>query len=253
MVDVGGGIGAQSLTLAQNYEHLQFVVQDRAEITKDAKEVCPLVFYVRPSASHNPFSVLECSHARRGQVGSSCPSRCTNPLPASPSQLIVSGAEHDFFTEQPVKDAAIFLLRNILHDWSDSYCLTILRRLRDAAAKTTRLMIVDNLISYACVDNELGTIRGAEKSLPPAPLLPNGGHSATIAYFQDIQVRLPALAFSSRLANCYSNVDHGLGERKGASNYADPSVDGADGLATGSGPPCRWVQHTEGDSHPSMN
>ena len=40
VVDVGGGIGGQSMTLAQNFSHLRFVVQDReAVIKKDAVQV----------------------------------------------------------------------------------------------------------------------------------------------------------------------------------------------------------------------
>jgi hypothetical protein len=89
---------------------------------------------------------------------------------------------------QPVKDADVFLMRNILHDWSDKYCIQILRRLREAAGPSTRLMIVDNLMSYACVNGHLKTIPGAEFPLPPAPLLPNHGHASAIAYFEDMQM-----------------------------------------------------------------
>ncbi|KAH9993417.1 hypothetical protein BJV77DRAFT_366374 [Russula vinacea] len=36
VVDVGGGVGAQSLTLAQHYPHLRFVIQDRESVLGDA-------------------------------------------------------------------------------------------------------------------------------------------------------------------------------------------------------------------------
>ena len=36
VVDVGGGIGGQALTLAQSFPHLKFVVQDRESVVKDA-------------------------------------------------------------------------------------------------------------------------------------------------------------------------------------------------------------------------
>ena len=36
---VGGGIGTQSMTLAQNHSHLRFVVQDREETLTDAIQV----------------------------------------------------------------------------------------------------------------------------------------------------------------------------------------------------------------------
>ena len=96
---------------------------------------------------------------------------------------------HDFFTPQPVKDAAIFLLRNIIHDWSDKYCVQIMRQLRESATPDTRLVIVDNLMSYACAEDGADSVPGAKRDAFPKPLLPNGGHAATAKYFEDIQVR----------------------------------------------------------------
>ena len=95
---------------------------------------------------------------------------------------------HNFFAPQPVKDADIFVVRFILHDWPDKYCYQILRRLREAAAPFTRLMIIEHLMAYACVDEGLNSIPGATIPPPPAPLLANGGQSSTIAYFQDLQM-----------------------------------------------------------------
>jgi ubiquinone/menaquinone biosynthesis C-methylase UbiE len=40
VVDVGGGVGSQSLTLATHHPHLRFVVQDRELVVGDATEVC---------------------------------------------------------------------------------------------------------------------------------------------------------------------------------------------------------------------
>ena len=39
VVDVGGGIGSQSLALAKAYDHLKFVVQDRDSVVADAVKV----------------------------------------------------------------------------------------------------------------------------------------------------------------------------------------------------------------------
>jgi hypothetical protein len=39
-VDVGGGVGSQSLTLATRFPRLCFVVQDRESVVGDAVEVC---------------------------------------------------------------------------------------------------------------------------------------------------------------------------------------------------------------------
>ena len=42
VVDVGGGVGAQSLTLATHHPHLHFVVQDLESVVDDAVGVCEL-------------------------------------------------------------------------------------------------------------------------------------------------------------------------------------------------------------------
>ena len=39
VIDVGGGVGAQSLTLANHHSHLRFVVQDRESVIGNAIEV----------------------------------------------------------------------------------------------------------------------------------------------------------------------------------------------------------------------
>lgn len=114
---------------------------------------------------------------------------CSSPQTPHSRSYATTPLAHDFFAPQPIKNAGVFLLRNIMHDWSDAYCIQILRHLRAAAAPFTQLVIVDNIMSYACVEEDLKTIPGAERPLPPAPLLPNGGHAATIPYFQDIQVK----------------------------------------------------------------
>lgn len=77
-----------------------------------------------------------------------------------------------------------------MHDWSDEYCLTILRHLRAAAKRTTQLLIVDNLISYTCNEEDASGIDGvAQRDEASKPLLPNYGHANSLAYFTDIQVR----------------------------------------------------------------
>jgi len=40
VVDVGGGVGTQSLVLAQKYSGINIVVQDLPSVIKDANKVC---------------------------------------------------------------------------------------------------------------------------------------------------------------------------------------------------------------------
>jgi hypothetical protein len=36
VVDVGGGVGSQTVVLAKAFDHLKFVVQDRASVIQDS-------------------------------------------------------------------------------------------------------------------------------------------------------------------------------------------------------------------------
>jgi hypothetical protein len=48
---------------------------------------------------------------------------------------------HDFFTEQPIKNADAYLFRWIFHDWSDKYSIQILRNLIPALKNGARIII----------------------------------------------------------------------------------------------------------------
>jgi hypothetical protein len=53
---------------------------------------------------------------------------------------------HDFFSpQQPVRGAAAYFLRHILHDWSDEYCIRILSPVVDAMLPggASRLLVCD--------------------------------------------------------------------------------------------------------------
>lgn len=58
----------------------------------------------------------------------------------------VSFMEHDFFENQPVKAAAVYLLRWILHDWSDTYAIKILRALIPALTPNSKILICELLL-----------------------------------------------------------------------------------------------------------
>ena len=63
-------------------------------------------------------------------------------LPSSLSNR-VKLTPHDFFTEQPVKDADVYLFRWILHNWSDEYCIKILRNLVPALKNGAMIVVND--------------------------------------------------------------------------------------------------------------
>ncbi|VDB92390.1 unnamed protein product [Peniophora sp. CBMAI 1063] len=153
VVDVGGGVGAQSLTLSKKYEQLRLIVQDREQLIKaDA-----LKFW-----------------------------ESSNPEALKAKRVILQ--PHDFFSPQPVKDADFFLIRMILHDYPDQDCLKILRSLRAAAKPSTQLIVVDNIMAYACEEPAANEIPGAVVTPLPAPLLPNLGEANSAAYLMDVQM-----------------------------------------------------------------
>ncbi|KAL8872926.1 MAG: hypothetical protein Q9174_001529 [Haloplaca sp. 1 TL-2023] len=58
----------------------------------------------------------------------------------------ISFMEHDIFMEQPIKDADVYVLRWILHDWSDKYAMQILQRLTPALKVGARVLILEQVL-----------------------------------------------------------------------------------------------------------
>lgn len=60
--------------------------------------------------------------------------------------LGVESIAHDFFQPQPVEGARFYYMREIMHDWSDDECRTILGHLVRAMDAESRLLIDDDVI-----------------------------------------------------------------------------------------------------------
>lgn len=58
----------------------------------------------------------------------------------------ISFMAHDFFLEQPIKDADVYLMRWILHDWSDTYAIRILRALIPALKKGAKIVLHEYIV-----------------------------------------------------------------------------------------------------------
>ena len=65
-----------------------------------------------------------------------------------PPQLAnrVNFMAHDFFNEQPILDADVYLLRWILHDFSDKYAVRILRGLKPALKDGAKIIIMEHVL-----------------------------------------------------------------------------------------------------------
>ncbi|KAF8719122.1 hypothetical protein AX14_011412 [Amanita brunnescens Koide BX004] len=151
VVDVGGGVGAMSMVLARNYSHFQIVIQDRPQVRDDAIKIW------------------------------------NSELPDALSSGRVKIEAHDFFEPQPHHNASVFFLKNVLHDWSDEYCVKILKPLREAATPNTILILMESISPYAChvVTTDNG-IKGAVAQEAPPPLLANWGASKEMVYIVDM-------------------------------------------------------------------
>ena len=66
---------------------------------------------------------------------------------------------HDFFEQQPVKGADVYLLRWILHGWSDKYATNIIRSLIPAMKHEARILVSD-----LCLPQPGGLSLHAERS-----------------------------------------------------------------------------------------
>ena len=81
---------------------------------------------------------------------------------------------HDFFAPQPIKDADIFMFRAVLHDWPDNDVKKILSQLRVSATPKTKLVLIEQIPSYACVDTtKASKVEGYNPPPVPTPLMLN--------------------------------------------------------------------------------
>ena len=109
VVDVGGSRGHASVSLAKEFPEPSFVVQDLPETLSGAADA---------------LAISEPGVAPR-----------------------IKYMPHSFFEPQPIKDADIYLLRMIIHDWPDAEALKILSHLRDALKKPgARILIMDTVL-----------------------------------------------------------------------------------------------------------
>ncbi|EPT04774.1 hypothetical protein FOMPIDRAFT_1027546 [Fomitopsis schrenkii] len=170
IVDVGGGVGGMSLELAKRFPDLNFVVQDRAPVIEKAKAVW------------------------------------AREVPDVVASGRITFLVHDFFTEQPVKGAEVYLMRHIIHDWPDAEARTILAQLASAMSARSRILTVDQVVH---------TTRGSKFLAPaPAPLPANYGHAHVLAHHRDMNM-LANFNAQERRPEDLEELGRGVGLRVG--------------------------------------
>jgi AraC-like DNA-binding protein len=120
VVDVGGGRGHISTAVAQEHVHLKFQVQDFGDLAEES-------------------GLLQQTAGVSDRV-QFCP--------------------HSFFDPQPEssRGAAVYFLRNIMHNWPDLYCQKILKTIVEAMGPGSRLVICDIVLP------EPNTIPGTQEA-----------------------------------------------------------------------------------------
>jgi hypothetical protein len=88
----------------------------------------------------------------------------------------------------------------VLHDWSDSYCIKILTHLRKVAIPgETKLVLLEVLVPLLCrrepaSSHSTRDVPGVHVPEAPEPLLPNFGAVNELIYASDLMVCIPLLS-----------------------------------------------------------
>ncbi|KAL9938006.1 hypothetical protein V8E36_003551 [Tilletia maclaganii] len=149
VVDIGGGVGAMCMALASIFPDLSFVLQDRPEVVEHGKQIW------------------------------------SSQYPQFVEQNRIEFMPHNFFEPEPVLDADVYWMRYIMHDWSDSFCIDILKNIKPAldGRPDARLLIADQIMVTAHGSDLLPA-----DSRAPEPLPANFGAPARFSHERDINM-----------------------------------------------------------------
>ncbi|KDQ24954.1 hypothetical protein PLEOSDRAFT_1114007 [Pleurotus ostreatus PC15] len=145
--DLGGGNGNTSIEIAKKFPHLKVHLQDLPDTIEEAK-----VFW-------------------------------KEEYPDAIKDSRVAFTPIDFFKQAPVPDQDIYYISQIVHNWGDEDCITLLKNIRSAMSPKSRLLINDYLASHL----DETSIANQHPSLPraPYPLSPGFGRGMARTYTGD--------------------------------------------------------------------
>ncbi|SJL09154.1 uncharacterized protein ARMOST_12530 [Armillaria ostoyae] len=157
VVNVGGGMGHSMLKVHKEHPSLNIVVRDRPMVIEQAKQFWS-----------------------------------TNNADAASSNSVILQGELLLSSGIIALAPAVFMCRMIFHDYGKSVAEKILKQLRSAASSNTKLVIIDQIVPYACPNETTqsltSSIKGAGQLPAPPPLLENLGKANSITIIGDLQM-----------------------------------------------------------------
>jgi hypothetical protein len=122
----------------------------------------------------------------------------TQALPANLRRRI-SFSAHDFFREQNASPVDAILIRWVLHNWSDSYCVKILKALRPALRSGTKIFIHEFVPDNPQVPGLKGRF---DLRLDLIMLVLNNGRERSEAEFRDLLAAADERYVPTRVWKC---------------------------------------------------
>ncbi|THH16200.1 hypothetical protein EW146_g4400 [Bondarzewia mesenterica] len=152
--DVGSGIGLVMSGLAKRYPHVHLTLQDLASVVGQAR-------------SHWESEHLEFIKDKR-----------------------VDFVPLDFLKDPPVKNQDIYFIRQVIHNWPDHDCVTILKHVREAMKESSRVLIHEYVMQPNAVGLRSQDENDSGVNTAPKPLLPSYGYGRSRAYLQDVNMHM---------------------------------------------------------------
>ncbi|KAJ7089775.1 S-adenosyl-L-methionine-dependent methyltransferase [Mycena belliarum] len=156
--DLGGGVGALSMQLARAHPTLHIALQDLPERMVQAAQT------VWPAA-----------------------------CPEALAEGRVNFRAIDFFKEVPLAGCDVYyvggLLKNILHAFQEAQCITILKGVRQAMKRGSRVLIHEYILQMAAAAASSSySAQNKQLARAPAPLLSNYGAGRIRQYYLDVSL-----------------------------------------------------------------
>ncbi|KAJ6631080.1 S-adenosyl-L-methionine-dependent methyltransferase [Mycena sp. CBHHK59/15] len=149
--DVGGGVGTMTMQFAKAHPKLQLKLQDMPDRMVQAKNTI-------------------------------WPAQC----PEAIKENRIEFKAINFLTESPISGCDVYYLKNILHDWPDAECITILNGVRKVMKPGSRVLIHE----YILQSGNRTSVSESKFTQAPEPMLPNYGVGKVRQYNLDLTMLL---------------------------------------------------------------